>query len=64
MVGAPAEHVEHWKAPEIVDFALKYTVLTFRKTFNTIDKRDVLQRLKDVVYSMRSVIEEQTRVNA
>ena len=25
----PVEHVEHWKVPEIVESALKYTDLTF-----------------------------------
>ena len=29
--GAPAEHVEHWKTPEIVESALKYTALTFKE---------------------------------
>ena len=41
--GAPAEHTEHWKAPEIVEPALKYTALTFRKAFNSSNKRDILQ---------------------
>ena len=45
---APAEHAEHWKAPEIVEFALKYTALTFRKAFNSSNKRDILQRLKEI----------------
>ena len=62
--GAPAEHVEHWKAPEIVAFALKYTALTFRKSFKINNKRYILQRLKEVVHSMRPVIEGQTRVTA
>ena len=57
---APAEHVERWKVPEIVKSALKYTTLTFRKAFNTSDKRDALQRLKEVVHSMRTVIKGQT----
>ena len=60
---APAEHAEHWKAPEIVLSALKYTVLTFRKAFDNNNKRDVLQQLKDVVHSMRPDIEGQTRAN-
>ena len=38
--GAPAEHVEHWKAPEIVESALKYTARAFREAFNTNNKRD------------------------
>ena len=62
--GAPAEHAEHWKTPEIVESTFKYTVLTFRKTFNSNNKRDILQRLKEVIHSMRPVIEGQTRVNA
>ena len=63
--GAPAEHVEHWKAPEIVESSLnlKYTALTFKKVFNTNNKRDVLQRLKEVIYIMRPVIEGQTQAN-
>ena len=64
MGGAPAEHTEHWKTPEIVESVLKYTVFTFRKTFNSSNKRDVLQRLKEVIHSMRPVIEGQTRANA
>ena len=48
--GAPAEHVQHWKAPEIVESALKYTALTFRKAFNTNNKGHVLQRLKEVIH--------------
>ena len=55
--GAPAEHAEHWKAPEIVESTLKYTVLNLRKTFNSNNKRDVLQQLKDIIRSMRPVIE-------
>ena len=61
--GAPAEHVEHWKAPAIIESRLIYTVLTIRKAFNTNNKRDVLQRLKEVIHSMRPVIETQTGVN-
>ena len=61
--GAPAEHAEHWKAPEIVESALKYTACTFRKTFNSNNKRDILQRLKEVIHSMRPVIEGETRAN-
>ena len=62
--GAPAEHAEHWKAPEIVESALKYTALTFRKAFNSNNKRDILQQLREAIHSMRPVIEGQTRVNA
>ena len=39
--GAPAEHAEHWNAPEIVESALKYTALTFTKTFKSNNKRNV-----------------------
>ena len=49
---APAEHIEDWKAPEITESALKCTALTFTKAFNT-KKRDVLQRLKEVIHSMK-----------
>ena len=42
--GAPVEHSARWKAPEIVEPALKYTALTFRKAFNSINKKDILQR--------------------
>ena len=62
--GAPAEHAEHWEAPEIVESTLKYTALTFRKAFNSKNKRDILQRLKEVIHSMKPVIEGQTRANA
>ena len=61
--GAPSEHAEHRKASEIVEPTLKYTTLTFRKTFNSNNKRDVLHRLKEVIHSMRLVIEVQTRAN-
>ena len=61
--GAPTKHGEHWKAPEKVESALKYTALTFWKTFNNSNKRDILQRLKEAIHNMRPVIEEQTRVN-
>ena len=57
---APAEHTEHWKAPEIAESALKYTTLTFRKTCNSNIKRDVPQRLKEVIHSMRPVLEGKT----
>ena len=50
--GAPSEHAEYWKALEIVESALKYTALTFRKTCNSNNKRDVMQRLKEVIHSM------------
>ena len=62
--GVLAEHAEHWKAPEIVEPALKYMALTFRKAFNSNNKRDILQRLKEAIHNMRPVIEGQTRVNA
>ena len=62
--GAPAEHAEHWKAPEIVESALEYTPLPFRKAFNSNNKIDILQLLKEVIHSMRHIIEGQTRVNA
>ena len=62
--GAPAKHAGHWKVPEIVEPALKYTALTFRKAFSSNNKRDILQRLKEVIHSMRPVIEGQTQVNA
>ena len=55
--GAAAECAEHWKAPEIVESALKYTELIFRKTFNSNNKRDLLQRLKEVIHSMKPIIE-------
>ena len=62
--GAPAEHGEHWKAPEIVESALNCKALTFRKSFNSNNRRDIQQRLKEVIHSIRPVIEGQTRVNA
>ena len=62
--GAPAEHAEHWKVPEIVESALKFTALTFWEAFNDTNKRDILQRFKKAIHSMRPVIEGQTRVNA
>ena len=40
------QHAEHWKAPEMVESALMYTALTFRKEFKSNNKRDLLQRLK------------------
>ena len=58
--GALAEHVEYWKAPEIIESALKYTALTFKKAFNSNNKRDILQQLKDVIYSMKPIIKRQT----
>ena len=61
--GAPAEHVEHCKAPETVEPALSYTTLIFRKLFNDNNKRDTLQRLKEVIHGMRPVIEGETRAN-
>ena len=61
--GAPAEHTEHWKAPEIVESALRYMALTFRKAFSSNNKRDILQRLQEIIHRMRPVIEGQTRVN-
>ena len=63
MGGAPAENFENWKASEIVEPALKYTALTFRKAFNTNNKIDFLQQLKEVIHSMRPIIEGQTQVN-
>lgn len=59
-----AEHAEYWKAPEIVESTLKYTVLSFRKTFNSNNKGDVRQWLKDVIHSMRPVIQGKTWANA
>ena len=62
--GAPAEYVELWKAPEIVESALKYTALTFRKAFTSNNKRDILQQLKEAIHSIGPLIKGQTRVNA
>ena len=59
--GAPVEYVKHWKAPEIVESALKYTALTFREAFNTNNKWNVLQRWIEVIHSMRPVTDEQER---
>ena len=55
----------HWtlEGTWVVEAPLKYMVLTFRKTINSNSKRDVLQSLKDVVHTMRSVIEGQSRAN-
>ena len=64
MRGAPPEHAEDWEIPETVESALKYTALTFRKTFNSNNKRDILQQLKEVIHSMTPVIKGQTRVDA
>ena len=58
MGGATAEYVEHWDVPEIVESALKYTTLTFRKTFNSSSKRDILHGSKDVIRGIRPVIDE------
>ena len=60
----PTEYAEHWKAPEIVKSALKSTALIFRKKFNSNNKRDVLQRLKEIIHSFRPTIEWETRANA
>ena len=47
----------------MVESTLKYTTLTFNKAFNSNNKRDILQRLKEPIHSMRLVIEGQTRTN-
>ena len=62
--GAPAKHAGHWKVPEIVEPTIRYTALTFKKAFSSNNKREILQRLKEVIHSMGSVIEGQTQVNA
>ena len=61
--GAPAEYAKYYKAPEIVESALKYTTLTFRKVFNNSNKKDILQWLKEVIHSMGPIIKGQTRAN-
>ena len=65
MSGAPAEHVEHWKPPKIVESTLKYMTVTFMKSpsLYTNNKRDALQQL-EFIHSMIPVIEWQTWVNA
>ena len=62
--GAPAEHAEHLTEPEIVESALKYTALTFKKAFNSNNKRYILQRLKEAIHSMIPVIEGQNRASS
>ena len=62
--GAPAEHAEHWKTPEIVESALKYTALTFKKSLNSNNKKYILQRLKQVIHNMRPLIVGLNRANA
>ena len=59
--GASTEHTEHWRAIEIVESNLKYTALGRQSTATT---RDILQRLKDVIHTMRPVTESKTRANA
>ena len=61
--GAPAKHTEYWKTPEI-ESALKYTALNFRKACNSNSKKEILQRLKEAIHSMRLILEGQTRVKA
>ena len=51
--GAPAQPAEHWKTSEIVESALKYMALIFRKTFNTSNIKDILQRLKKAIHSIK-----------
>ena len=55
---------QHWKASKIVESVLKCTALTFRKEFNSNKKKNILQRLKEVIHSMRPAIEGQTSVDA
>ena len=61
--GAPAKHTKYWKTPEI-ESALKYMALTFRKACNSTSKKEILQRLKEAIHSMRLILEGQTRVKA
>ena len=61
--GAPAEDAELWKEPEIVESALNCTALTFRKTFNSNSKRDVLNYWKKLMIALRPITEEQIRTN-
>ena len=61
---ALADRAEHWKPSEIEESALKYMALTLRKAFNSSNKRDIIQRLKEVIHIMRPTIEGQTGVNA
>ena len=52
------------EAPEIAEFTLKYRALTFRKKFDSNNKRDVLQQLKDVIHTTRPIIKGKAGVNA
>ena len=61
---ALADRAEHWKPSEIEESALKYMALTLRKAFNSSNKRDIIQRLKEVIHIMRPTIVGQTGVNA
>ena len=54
--GPPAEQAEN--------SALKYMAFTFRMSFSSNNRRDLLQQLKEVIHSMRPVIVEQTRAYA
>ena len=63
MGGATANHAQYQKTPEIVESTLKYTAITFRKAFNSNNKRDVLQRLKEVIHRMKPIVGGQTRPN-
>ena len=60
MGGAPAEHARHLKAPEIVESALKYTTLNFRKAFNCNNKRDVLRDKLEITWKLSCGIYEYT----
>ena len=61
--GAPAEHAEHLKTPEIIESTLKYLAPTFRKAFSSNKKSDILQRLKEIIHSERPFMDGKTRFN-
>ena len=54
---AVEEHSETWKAPEILESTLKNTAMTYRKEFNEINRKDLLQRLNIMMNTFTPIIQ-------
>ena len=54
--GGSNEHPEYWKAPELIESSLKRTAMVYRKSFDEANKRELLERLKNVLEQHKQII--------
>ena len=54
--GGSNEHPEYWRAPELLESTLKYTAMTYRKSFDDSNRIDLLDRLKTALEHFKPIV--------